>query len=447
MLRPEDFGVFVTPFIIYSLARTLQDFGTLKTIFIGNNQDPFLLKELFGFNIISTLLIGSILVFFAPGFVKLWTSSDTSSGIMFYLGISFYFTVPQLVFENYLRKNMQFKKLFFINFLITTLSVLIGVASAYHYGDHTALLLKHFVYVGMGMLLFTITLNEFVRPVFIFKNLKKYKSFSLSLILSDVLGYISRNADNLLIDKFLGIKALGVYERAYKFLRLPNEQLSGAINRVLLPTYSKLNNFPDQQFKLLKLSVLVVFVIICPVSCLFFIYTNEIVLHIFGQQWMDLVPLLKIFSILILFQSISPFFGNLFIVNGNTKPLLYFSLVSQPIYLIIFVYFTMINPDIVALSTMYTISSIIFSLFFWQMGCSLLKVNLIHFLKIFRIQILIALSLFILFTFIKDIIFVNYSTVLGFILVFAVTILYFIVSFFSNHELKAVVLKVFKSLD
>lgn len=57
--------------------------------------------------------------------------------------------------------------------------------------------------------------------------------FSGFIILFQVVNYWSRQSDNLLIGKFLGLEALGYYSRAYALLLVPLTLLSGVLSPVL----------------------------------------------------------------------------------------------------------------------------------------------------------------------------------------------------------------------
>jgi teichuronic acid exporter len=115
ILAPEDFGVYVTPFIVFSLARTLQDFGTTSIFYTLKEIPTGLKREILGFNIITTLAIGTFLLLIGPNLVLLWTGSEISEEIMFWLGISYLFTTPYLIHDTLLKHQMKFKQLFRIN--------------------------------------------------------------------------------------------------------------------------------------------------------------------------------------------------------------------------------------------------------------------------------------------------------------------------------------------
>lgn len=444
LLTPENFGVYVTPFIIFSLFRTLQDFGT-TSIFYTLKEIPLVLKrEILGFNIITTITLGALLVFIGPNLVFFWTESEISKEIMFWLGISYLFTTPYLIHDTLLKHQMKFKQLFKINMVVTLLSTSVGIYFAFNEGQHWSLVVKHMVYIISGAILLLIASGEKIIPLFRFIEIKQYKNFSLPLITTQMMSFFSRNADNLLINRFMGEYSLGIYERAYRFLTLPIEQISGTISKVLLPGLTQSNDDNDQQKKLLRFTIQLIFIAVVPISGILTIFTEEFVQILFGYHWKDLVPLLRIFGTLILFQTLTPTLYNLFLVKNQTTILMKLNFISQPIYVFIFIMFTYFYPDLNMLALSYACFSVMFSLIFWQVSLQLIKENL--WFVLMSIQSIMMYCVFIITWFLIVNLFNNfiYNTYLKLTLPALGIIIYILLLYKYNHNFKMIIMKVLK---
>ena len=81
-------------------------------------------------------------------------------------------------------------------------------------------------------------------PQFIFKisKIKDMISFGGNLILFNLVNYLARNADNLLIGKFLGSNALGYYDLAYQIMLFPLRRISWTIGEVMFPALSRVQH-------------------------------------------------------------------------------------------------------------------------------------------------------------------------------------------------------------
>src|SRR3546814_14240940 len=62
----------------------------------------------------------------------------------------------------------------------------------------------------------------------------------------NILNFISRNADNVLIGRFTSATQPGYYDRAYKLLLFPLSQINNPVGRVLIPIFSRLVDQPER---------------------------------------------------------------------------------------------------------------------------------------------------------------------------------------------------------
>jgi O-antigen/teichoic acid export membrane protein len=79
------------------------------------------------------------------------------------------------------------------------------------------------------------------RPSFTFSgtSLRELGSFSGRVCGTRLLFYANRNADNVLVGRFLGAGALGIYAIAYNVMLLPTTQIAAPVQEVLYPAFSR----------------------------------------------------------------------------------------------------------------------------------------------------------------------------------------------------------------
>ena len=68
--------------------------------------------------------------------------------------------------------------------------------------------------------------------------------FSGRLFGSRLLFYFNRNVDNVLVGRYLGSAALGVYSLAYNVMLLPFNQIASPIQDVLYPAFARCRRTP-----------------------------------------------------------------------------------------------------------------------------------------------------------------------------------------------------------
>src|SRR5262249_16989741 len=80
-------------------------------------------------------------------------------------------------------------------------------------------------------------------------NTRSLVHFGADLTVGGVFFAVARGADGLLIGRFLGTEALGLYSRASALLTRPMERLLTPVYQVIVPALSRLQSDPDRYRK------------------------------------------------------------------------------------------------------------------------------------------------------------------------------------------------------
>jgi len=416
LLSPTEFGLFAVPMVIFLLARTLQDGATTNLIFRKQNPSLHLMKSIYGFTTLLTIIIGILLFFLIAPISAWWTNQPEANIITKYLSIGFLFTIPMIFHETVFKKRMDFKSLFVISIIATTLSGILGIILAYKGLGVWSLVIKQLAFILCSFIGYTLKLKWQEGISFEFEELWKHKSFTLPLIADQTFSFAVRNIDSLLVSRYLGGNALGIYDRAYKFLTLPIQQVGGAFSRVMLPSMSNIQDKMKLQQMFLTICG-VVSLILFPLMAGLFVLSEHFVLLILTPKWRELIPLLKVFAILACFQTISTLVGNLFVIGGNTKEMFKFSLFTKPIYILVFIITTVYYRDLFLLALFYAISSIIFSFPLWHLAGKAIELKLSSILKAILPQAMAAFIMALILYLVKtyaasDITFFNFFTLM-----------------------------------
>jgi O-antigen/teichoic acid export membrane protein len=110
------------------------------------------------------------------------------------------------------------------------------------------------------------------------------------------INYFARNADNILIGRFQGAQALGVYSIAYRLLLMPIQQINTPVTSVAIPTLSRLQSEPKKYASYYYKALLMITTISMPLICFLFADADVLVKLLLGNQWEGAVPLFRILS-------------------------------------------------------------------------------------------------------------------------------------------------------
>src|SRR4029077_18832992 len=68
--------------------------------------------------------------------------------------------------------------------------------------------------------------------------------FGGALTLNGLVAYVAYNADKVLIGRFWGADAIGIYGRAYQLVNIPTDNLNSAVGQVAFSALSRLQDDP-----------------------------------------------------------------------------------------------------------------------------------------------------------------------------------------------------------
>lgn len=142
-------------------------------------------------------------------------------------------------------------------------------------------------------------------------------TFSYPIMLSAIIAFFYSNIDYYLINHLIDARAVGFYWLAYQASHYLLS-IRASVNRVILPVMSQMDDFDGkmQIFRLMTSLTTIIYFIIIIIIVLF---AEEIISLTYGEKWLAVASLLKIFSCVVLFKAVS----------ANSIPLLHSARVTM----------------------------------------------------------------------------------------------------------------------
>jgi PST family polysaccharide transporter len=447
-LVDSDFGLFAIPFVVVGFVRVMQDFGLSGAVIHDKNQSQLFLSSAFWFTVVLAVVFAALIFVFAP-IVGIWTGEIISVGITKWLSLVVLFSGFYWVSESVLVKQLAFKKLFFVNFLSILVSGIFGVYLAMKGYGYQALVVKFVCHTGLLAAGYYLSSPWKPSMQFSRKALLEKKSFTIPLVLEQGLNEISRNIDTLFIGKYLGSSSLGLYDRGYKVLTYPIRQVSGSFSKVLFPTFSHIQDDKERVKKIYLFSIRVISLITFPMMIGLFAMSSEFVLVVFGEKWQALVPIIRIFSLLGLFQSISALGGSVFMAMGKTKLQFKLSLFVKTIVIGSIIFSTIYYQDIYIVALSYAISSFIVMFPEWYFTGKAINLSVFTIIKNISIPFVAGIVMGIIMYFTKTLLLYSFSDpiLLVIISILGIALYLLFIFIFDKSRLTEVIhiLKEFKS--
>jgi O-antigen/teichoic acid export membrane protein len=304
LLLPEHFGTITTAYIYIKCVQVLQQgLGLPEALVHNDDTDERHLSTAFFSYLASGAAASFITVIIAP-LIAGFFHNALLTVILRVLSVTFIFDSLTYIFEAVISRKLAYKRL-----------VIPQVAGVFVYGVAGGILafLTHSVWSlvwalvlkSVALCLLSWRVSEW-RPVFIFEaeSLRKMFRFGKNVFGAEILNYIGANLDFLIISKFLGVTAMGIYFFAYSVSNYFYYQAAPVFFRVLFPALSRMRGenalFRDFYLKVIQGMAL----LSVPLYLAVCINAGDCVLFLFGEKWLKAVVPLQILCVNGLLQTL-----------------------------------------------------------------------------------------------------------------------------------------------
>lgn len=163
---------------------------------------------------------------------------------------------------------------------------------------------------------------HFVEPL---RKIISYAGFQAGF---GFINYFSRNLDNFVIGKVLGMQPLGYYDKAYKLTSYPLSFLASIIGSVLQPYLAESQDRLPYIFRQWRKTAKILSLLGAPITVVLIVCAPEITTILYGTQWALSIPILQVLGISVYFQIVNNPTGAIFQSTNRTDLLFAHSLVS-----------------------------------------------------------------------------------------------------------------------
>jgi O-antigen/teichoic acid export membrane protein len=328
LLSPDDFGVVAIATVIIGFFGIFTDMGISPAIVQNKELTKSDLSEIFSFTIWMGILL-ALLFFGASWPIAAWYGSPILRTLCQLLAINLLFASVNIVPNALFYKNKEFKYIAWRSFLVQIATGALAVGVALAGAGLYALIVSPIL---SSILIWGISFRRYpqqMRLTWGLEALRKIFSYSAYQFLFNVINYFSRNLDKLLIGKYMGMSPLGYYEKSYRLMMLPLQNITQVITPVMHPVLSDFQNDLERLSSSYEKIVRFLAFIGLPLSVVLFFTAQEVTLIIFGDQWMPSVPVFRILSLSVGIQIMLSSSGSIFQAAGDTRSLFICGLFSS----------------------------------------------------------------------------------------------------------------------
>jgi O-antigen/teichoic acid export membrane protein len=316
-LTPAEFGLMGMVNVFSGFLFVLGNFGIASSLIQSKEIDELDKDTVFWFSLLINGLLAVLLIGSSPFIASFYNEAKLISiaSVM-----SFVFVLQSIgsIHNALLRKHLEFKKLFINNTVSGVLAAIISITAALQGMGVWALVLQQVCTAFFATVLYWI--NDSYRPGFSFskERLKKHLKFGLPLLGSHSFQYWIGNGDNLLIGKFLGVQALGIYSRAYSIVTLPTRRFNIIFTTVLFPSFSQIKDDKERVKTIYLKAMRVIAFFILPGMGLLVVIAKPFISLLAGDTWSSMVPILQLLAVVAGIKSLGFLTSNILLSQGQS---------------------------------------------------------------------------------------------------------------------------------
>lgn len=322
VLAKDDFGLVSIALVAVNYLAVIKDLGLGMALIQRQGDVNEAANTVFTLNVIIGFLLSLIILPLSPLVAAYFKNPDVSA-VLRWLGLSFFISSIGSVHIVWLLREMDYRRKMIPDIGNSVVKGIVSIGMAYAGYGVWAL-----VFGQLAGALSSVILVWMIRPWrprlaldpgitgALFK-------FGFSIIGGDLLNISVDNFGYIVIGRIFGAVQLGIFTLAY---RLPEMLLIGNLwimASVTFPAFASIQDRPEELRRGFLASIRLVQLFAVPICLGLIIAADPIVRVLFGEQWLDAIPILRVLAIYALMYSIAYHIGDVYKAIGRPQILIW----------------------------------------------------------------------------------------------------------------------------
>jgi PST family polysaccharide transporter len=418
LLTPEAFGLIGLANIFIAFMQIFLEQGFTQALIQHEEIEPEELDTAFWSNILIGFIL-TIISFFLSGFVADIFEQPQLTPIIQCFSVLFFIKSLSHVHLAILNRTFAFKVMAVRTITGIIIGGIVGIIMAMRGFGVWSLVSQQFLYEAVEVFIIWGAIDWRPQLRFSFKHLRNLLNFGLNILALKFMNFCNQRTDNLLIGYFLGEVALGYYLIAFRVLEVMTQLLVSTIKQVALPTFSRLQTDLERFRQAFYKVTLFTSIIAFPTFAGMIIFTKELIIILFGEQWLPSVPVMQILALTGILNALSFFHSSVFIAMGKPSWKLRLSILNAVLNLIACL--VALKWGIIAVAVAFVVSSYLgLPVSLWMIS-KLIHIPIAAYLKQYITSItcslimvgLVLISKYLLMDFVNDELLIIIGTMIG----------------------------------
>ena len=306
ILDPRDFGLVGMVTAVIGVLSLFRDFGlsaaTIQRAAVTEDE----LSTLFWINLLVGAILGILSLAMAPIVVTFY-HEPRLLGVTAVLATGFLFNAAGVQHSAILQRQMRFTALSLIDTTSQLAGTAVGIGMAIRGFGYWALVVASILGPFVSMVCVWLVTAWIPRMPRKGVGIRSMMRFGGIVTLNGLLVYIATNFEKVLLGRFWGADALGIYGRAYQLINLPTDNLNATAGGVAFAAMSRLQDDPARLKSYFLKGYALVLALTVPITIACALFAHDTIIVLLGPKWKDAVPIFRLLSPTILvFAIVNP---------------------------------------------------------------------------------------------------------------------------------------------
>lgn len=318
LLGPKDFGLVGMVTAFTGVLEIFRDFGlsaaTVQRVSVTEAQ----ISILFWINVAFGAILALIMAAMAP-VIGAFYHEPRLPLVTVVLAFGLLLNAAGVQHSALLQREMRFTTLAAIEVISLVVSGLIGILGAkvgYGYWALVAMTVALPLTTTIGVWCATRWIPGPPRRK---TGIRSMVRFGGTVTVTGLAFYLANNLDKVLLGRFWGVDALGLYGRAYQLINIPTTNLNSAAGEVAFSALSRLQDDPVRRRSYFLKGFSLVLGMTMPITIACALFANDVIVALLGPKWREAAPIFRLMVPTIFVLSIANPLAWLLLASGRIK--------------------------------------------------------------------------------------------------------------------------------
>ncbi|MCX5060159.1 MULTISPECIES: oligosaccharide flippase family protein [unclassified Streptomyces] len=309
LLTPADFGLMALAHLVLRFAHNFAQGGLRSAVVQRPSLTGRDVRVIFALALTAGSCSFAVIWLIAPCATELLRGPAELTSLIRTAALILVFMALGAPATGLLSRGMRYRAIAFTDFFSFVVGYcVIGISSALLGAGVWSLVYGTLGWYLLQALLPYLMVRHSLLPLFDVRAMHEVMRFGGKVSVNGFLEYLTEDFGKLVIGRYVGVTAAGLYDRAALLASLPLQQIQAAAGKVLLPAFSRIQNESNRLSASYADCAALTTLVLFPLWAVIGASSEQLVALLLGSQWRgsaELVPILGLVSALSLVTQFS----------------------------------------------------------------------------------------------------------------------------------------------